>query len=132
VKEQILEMAMNGSGIRDTARVLHISPTTVIDPLKKEPEIQVVNYAALSKGPSARLHVVIQKVEEAERVFKNSPQVSAMGDHWGHGTATTLPDRSHGSRMDGARTLYPPGQVARPPGHIPHARNSPWSLVCPA
>jgi insertion element IS1 protein InsB len=29
-------MALNGSGIRDTARVLGISPTTVIEPLKKK------------------------------------------------------------------------------------------------
>jgi transposase-like protein len=35
VKEQIVEMAMNASGIRDTARVLHVSPTTVINELKK-------------------------------------------------------------------------------------------------
>jgi transposase-like protein len=28
-------MAMNASGIRDTARVLHVSPTTVINELKK-------------------------------------------------------------------------------------------------
>ncbi|NJK29351.1 MAG: hypothetical protein HC940_03940 [Acaryochloris sp. SU_5_25] len=28
-------MAINGSGIRDTARVLHSSPTTVIEELKK-------------------------------------------------------------------------------------------------
>lgn len=35
VKGQITEMALNGSGIRDTARVLHISPTTVIESLKK-------------------------------------------------------------------------------------------------
>ena len=35
IKEQIVDMAMNGSGIRDTARVLHISPTTVIETLKK-------------------------------------------------------------------------------------------------
>ncbi len=35
VKHQISDMAMNGSGIRDTARVLHISPTTVIKELKK-------------------------------------------------------------------------------------------------
>ena len=35
VKKQIVDMAMNGSGIRDTARVLHISPTTVIETLKK-------------------------------------------------------------------------------------------------
>lgn len=35
VKAQIADMAMNGSGIRDTARVLRISPTTVIEELKK-------------------------------------------------------------------------------------------------
>jgi len=35
VKQQIVEMAMNASGIRDTARVLHVSPTTVIKELKK-------------------------------------------------------------------------------------------------
>jgi transposase-like protein len=36
VKQQIVEMAMNASGIRDTARVLHISPTTVLKELKKK------------------------------------------------------------------------------------------------
>jgi transposase-like protein len=35
VKLQIVDMAMNASGIRDTARVLHVSPTTVIKELKK-------------------------------------------------------------------------------------------------
>jgi transposase-like protein len=35
VKQQILEMTLNGSGIRDIARVLHMSPTTVIEELKK-------------------------------------------------------------------------------------------------
>ena len=35
VKAQISDMAMNGSGIRDTARVLRISPTTVMETLKK-------------------------------------------------------------------------------------------------
>ena len=33
VKQQIAEMALNGSGIRDTARVLKISPMTVIETL---------------------------------------------------------------------------------------------------
>src|SRR5712671_5331857 len=35
VKQQIVDMAMNASGIRDTARVLHVSPTTVLQELKK-------------------------------------------------------------------------------------------------
>jgi transposase-like protein len=36
IKEQIVEMAMNASGVRDTARVLNISPTTVIKELNKK------------------------------------------------------------------------------------------------
>jgi transposase-like protein len=35
VKQQIVDMAMNASGIRDTARVLQVSPTTVLKELKK-------------------------------------------------------------------------------------------------
>ncbi|MFO1430250.1 MAG: IS1-like element transposase [Candidatus Competibacteraceae bacterium] len=36
VKQQIIEMALNGSGSRDTARVLEMSPSTVINELKKK------------------------------------------------------------------------------------------------
>ena len=35
VKQQIVDMALNVSGIRDTARVLRVSPTTAIKELKK-------------------------------------------------------------------------------------------------
>ena len=35
VRSQVVDLAINGSGIRDTARVLRISPTTVIGVLKK-------------------------------------------------------------------------------------------------
>lgn len=35
IKQQITDIAVNGSRIRDTARVLKISPTTVIEELKK-------------------------------------------------------------------------------------------------
>lgn len=38
VKRQVVEMALNGSGIRDTARVLGVSPTTVMTTLKKRPQ----------------------------------------------------------------------------------------------
>jgi transposase-like protein len=31
----MVDMALNGSGIRDTARVLRVSPTTVLTTLKK-------------------------------------------------------------------------------------------------
>ena len=36
MKERIVDMALNGSGIRDTARVLGVSPVTVIETLKKK------------------------------------------------------------------------------------------------
>jgi transposase-like protein len=35
IRRQVVDMAINGSGIRDTARVLRVSPTTVIAILKK-------------------------------------------------------------------------------------------------
>ncbi len=35
VKKQIVDMAINGSGIRDTARVLGISRNTVVSTIKK-------------------------------------------------------------------------------------------------
>ena len=35
VKQQIVEMTLNGSGIRDIARVLQVGPNTVIKELKK-------------------------------------------------------------------------------------------------
>ena len=37
IRRQVVDMAINGSGIRDTARVLRISPTTVVAVLKKSP-----------------------------------------------------------------------------------------------
>jgi transposase-like protein len=36
IKQQVIEMSLNGSGVRDTARVLQISTATVILELKKK------------------------------------------------------------------------------------------------
>ena len=36
VKQQIIEMTLNSSGVRDIARVLRISPATVINEFKKK------------------------------------------------------------------------------------------------
>src|SRR6266403_5669588 len=44
VKQQIVDMTLNGSGVRDIVRVLGVSSATVIDVLKKkEPAIKQVN-----------------------------------------------------------------------------------------
>ena len=39
-KEKIVEMTMNGSGTRDTGRILNISPNTVTNVLKKRENLQ--------------------------------------------------------------------------------------------
>ena len=49
IKQQIVDMAMNASGMRDTARVLHVSPTTVIKARKKR--------AGVAAGASSRAGV---------------------------------------------------------------------------
>ena len=36
IKQQVMERSLNGSGVRDTARVLPISTATVIQELKKK------------------------------------------------------------------------------------------------
>jgi transposase-like protein len=48
VKQQIIDMSLNASGVRDTARSQHISPTTVLRALKKqEARLESVNTAVL-------------------------------------------------------------------------------------
>src|SRR5882762_5738297 len=67
VKQQIIDMAMNASGIRDTARVLHISPTTVIKELKKkETELQPVNHGVLAFLNPEQVEVEIWRSDELE------------------------------------------------------------------
>ncbi|MEP0892691.1 IS1-like element transposase [Leptolyngbya sp. FACHB-16] len=51
VKQQVADMAVNSSGIRDTARVLGISPTTVIEELKKSCQQVPGNEALLEQLP---------------------------------------------------------------------------------
>jgi len=48
VKQQMVDMALNGSGIRDTARVLRVSPTTVINTLKKKSQAYSKSMKAFS------------------------------------------------------------------------------------
>ena len=54
IKQQIADMAVNGSGIRDTARVLKISPTTVIEELKKTSPPPICKQKAISSTEPPR------------------------------------------------------------------------------
>lgn len=56
-------MAMNGSGIRDTARVLRISPTTVIEALKKHRHLEPVNQRTLASRQGAPSAAMVVRVE---------------------------------------------------------------------
>jgi transposase-like protein len=67
VKQQIIEMSLNGSGVRDIARVLKVGVPTVIRELKKKKsQIKLVNQKALENLKPEQVEVEIQKVEEDE------------------------------------------------------------------
>jgi insertion element IS1 protein InsB len=59
-------MAINGSGIRDTARVLGISPTTVINTLKKSLQLPAVNMAVLERLQPAQTIVRLCLAEDSD------------------------------------------------------------------
>jgi IS1 family transposase/transposase-like protein len=67
VKEKITDMAMNGSGIRDTARVLNISPSTVINELKKkESNLVFINKKKLAELEPSQCIVRLCQWEDVE------------------------------------------------------------------
>src|SRR6266478_5142224 len=50
VRHTIIDMSLNASGVRDTARVLHISPDTVLNEIrKKEAALESVHTALLRR-----------------------------------------------------------------------------------
>ena len=67
VKQLIIDMSLNASGVRDTARSLHISPDTVLSALKKqEPALESVNTALLRRLHPDEVTVDIERAGEAE------------------------------------------------------------------
>ena len=67
IKDRILDMAVNASGIRDTARVLNISAGTVISTLRSiEGDLESINRKVLDKLDCCSCKILIIKVEDAE------------------------------------------------------------------
>src|SRR5215831_15223893 len=67
VKQQIIDMSLNASGVRDTARVLRISTDTVLSELKKkEAALESVNTALLRILHPDEVTVAIERAGEAE------------------------------------------------------------------
>ena len=73
VKHQIVEMAMNASGIRDTARVLHVSPTTVIKELKKR--------TAPATGESGRVVAVTARAGRGGHLLQGGARPAGRPGH---------------------------------------------------
>ncbi len=67
VKHTIIDMSLNASGVRDTARALHICPNTVLRELrKKERALESVNTALLRTLDPGKVTVDIERAGEAE------------------------------------------------------------------
>ena len=67
VKELIIDMSLNASGVRDTARSLHSSTNTVLSALKKkEPVLESVNTALLHRLHPDEVTVDIARAGEAD------------------------------------------------------------------
>jgi len=67
VKDLIIDMSLNASGVRDTARSLHISTNTVLNELKKkEPVLESVNTDLLNTLNPDEVTVDIERAGEAE------------------------------------------------------------------
>ena len=67
VRQQIVDMTLNGSGARDIVRVLRVSSATVIDVLKKKaPAVKQVNEKLLHTLAPPHVDVILRQVEAAE------------------------------------------------------------------
>ena len=67
VKQQIVDMTLNGSGVRDIVRVLRVSSATVIDVLKKkDPAVKQVNERLLHSLDPPQVDVILRQVDAAE------------------------------------------------------------------
>ena len=68
VREKIIDIAMNGSGVRYTGRVLGISKDTVTSILKKEKSVEYVNYEYMTKYDESQIDVDIYSELETEYI----------------------------------------------------------------
>jgi len=67
VRQQIVDMTLNGSGVRDIVRVLRVSSATVIDVLKKKaPAIKQVNVRLLDTRDPRHVDVILRPAGQAE------------------------------------------------------------------
>jgi len=67
VKQHIVAMTLNGSGVRDIVRALRVSAATVINVRKnKAPAVKQVHARLLRTLDPPPVHVILRQVDEAE------------------------------------------------------------------
>jgi hypothetical protein len=71
-------MTLNSSGVRDIARVLQISPATVIKELKKETQLESVNRSLLNQLQPDQVEVVIAQVDAEEELSVKEAELDEM------------------------------------------------------
>lgn len=69
IKEQIIELTLNSSGVRDIGRILGISTNTVISVLKKTPRTNPYLIDKIEDGKLAALDVIIEYRVEADEFW---------------------------------------------------------------
>ena len=67
VKAKIVEMSLNGSGIRDIARVLHVSTNTVLKTLRnKKPQLKQVNPKLVKQLHPEQIEMDLSSIDDSE------------------------------------------------------------------
>ncbi len=67
VKQQNIEMTLNGSGVRDIARVLHVSTAAAIEELKKALYLQTVKRYCTDAWGAYKWHLPVKLHEVGKR-----------------------------------------------------------------
>ena len=86
VKQQIVEMTLNGNGVRDIARVLHVSTSTAIRELKKLAHLKPVNQKLLSQLQPEQVEVIFEKIEVESELGIEESELDEMWNYVGKKT----------------------------------------------
>ena len=124
VKQQSVDMAMNASGIRDTARVLRQPHHRHQGTQKKEPDLHQVHHSVLAYGPPAHVEVEICRADELERRRGLSSELDEMWSYVGQkANQRWLCTPLITTRGKSCRGVWPaPGRLAAPEGVM-----EPWA-----
>jgi len=82
VKQQIVEMTLNRSGVWDIARVLPVSPATVIQVLKKIVHLEPVNLKLLQQLKPEEVEVDVVRAEVVEELEETGVEESSLEQMW--------------------------------------------------